>query len=441
MKNYTNEEAKEKRRFGITMSNETAKKLIYGTMLLALFAFSLYIRAVLPYPSELLPEDDSYKFAQDDSVYQIRFVELTVSYFPNRPMFDPFTFFPYGHIIHFGPMFSQLMAYFSLIFSFGSPDRHFIHTVALFFAPVLGALIIFPIYSIAKEVFDRRAGILAAMLIATQSGQFLSRSRMGFTDNEVAQMFFIVTTIALWIIALKKSRGVTIDDFLKRNWKAIKRPIVYSVLAGISFGMYVTSWVGGIMLILPITLFTIIQNVLDHMGGRPTEYLSVVGIISCLIPAFMVLPYANSATGLGGSVYSMLHPIILSFTVVVFAFLAGVSILAKKKNVPRLFYPFIIFALIVLGMVMFGLFAPSVFSPILSLFTVLNAPTGGGLTVAEKQPLGIEKFFTLFGIGPTFLFFFSLSWGLFLYTKFCGRTSLKKKSGIPGQCLCLSGVS
>ena len=148
--------------------------LIYGVILAFLFCLSLYIRAALPYNSVFGGE--FVQFGGNDPWYHLRMVELTVLHFPHRPFFDPFTHFPLGDRIHFGPFFDQMIAFCSLVVGLGSPTQHTIEVVHAFFPTILGALVVFPVYFIGKEVFDdRRVGILSAALIVIIPGQFLSR--------------------------------------------------------------------------------------------------------------------------------------------------------------------------------------------------------------------------------------------------------------------------
>jgi len=54
-----------------------------------------------------------------------------------------------------------------------------IDTIGAFFPAVMGALIVFPVYFIGKELINEKAGLIGAFMIAILPGQFLSRSVLG----------------------------------------------------------------------------------------------------------------------------------------------------------------------------------------------------------------------------------------------------------------------
>ncbi len=113
----------------------------------------------------------------DDSVFHMRLVENTIQFFPHRIFFDAFTLYPFGNSLHWGPLFDQAIAFLALvaglILNGGMPSQSTIDTVGAFFPAVIGALIVFPVYFIGKELLDNKAGLLGAFLIAILPGQFL----------------------------------------------------------------------------------------------------------------------------------------------------------------------------------------------------------------------------------------------------------------------------
>ncbi len=60
--------------------------------------------------------------AADDGVYHMRLLDNTLQHFPFRILYDPFTHFPYGNIIHFGPLFELIPAAVILHVRPGTPD-------------------------------------------------------------------------------------------------------------------------------------------------------------------------------------------------------------------------------------------------------------------------------------------------------------------------------
>jgi asparagine N-glycosylation enzyme membrane subunit Stt3 len=207
----------------------------YGALLAIIFAIALYIRAVLPHDSVFLA-DGTVRFGGNDPWYHLRIVEYILHNYPHTLTYDAFTEFPYGHFQHYGPLYDHTIAFISIVLGFGNPDMHLVNTVGAYFPAVLGALVVIPVYFIGKHLHNRGTGLLAALIIATLPGQFLSRSLLGFTDHHVAETLFSTATILFFMLALMSARAqnLSLSD-LNRNWHAIKYPLIYSIMAGVSY--------------------------------------------------------------------------------------------------------------------------------------------------------------------------------------------------------------
>jgi len=81
-----------------------------------------------------------------------------------------------GVIIRPDDRFFALLA--GLITNGAMPGQSTIDTIELLSA-VMGALIVFPVYFIGKELINEKAGLIGAFMIAILPGQFLSRSVLG----------------------------------------------------------------------------------------------------------------------------------------------------------------------------------------------------------------------------------------------------------------------
>ena len=154
---------------------------LYTVAIIILFAFMLYLRAVPAHDSVFTswPWIDGSTYvnvAEDDGVYHMRLLDNTLQHFPFRILYDPFTHFPYGNTIHFGPLFELIPATFLLIVGLGHPSQMLIQTVAAYFPTLLGALTVIPVYYIGKKLFGRPAGLIAALAIA-----FMKRSAAALT--------------------------------------------------------------------------------------------------------------------------------------------------------------------------------------------------------------------------------------------------------------------
>ncbi|MCZ7357449.1 MAG: oligosaccharyl transferase, archaeosortase A system-associated [Candidatus Methanoperedens sp.] len=370
----------------------TAKHLSY-VILFGIFLFSFYIRGITPIKTVF--QRGIVGFAADDSVFHMRLVENTIQFFPHRIFYDAFTYYPNGFHLHWGPLFDQMIAFLAimagLIMHGGMPPQSTIDTVGAFFPAVLGALTVFPVYFIGKELLDEKAGLLGAFLIAILPGQWLSRSVLGFTDNHVAEVFYLSLMMMFFVFAIKKSENITFDHWLKKDWAALKTPILYSLLAGISFGAYLLNWSNGVFFAVVFGIFVIVQYIIDHFKGRSTEYLGIVGIIAYLVAMIMVLPYVELSNGFDSGHYSLLHLTVTGGGALIFGFLSLVSREMNKREYSGLNYLVFVIGLILILIIFTKIFLPNLYgSTIGSLNFIFQGRAGGGLTIAEASPLTPE---------------------------------------------------
>jgi oligosaccharyl transferase (archaeosortase A-associated) len=367
-------------------------------LVILIFALSLYIRAVMPHDSVF--RNGLTLFASDDAVFHMRLVENTVKFFPNRIFYDAFTIYPYGYHLHWGPLFDQLIAFFSLAIGIGAPSEQTINIVGAYFPAVLGALVVFPVYYLGKIMFNKWAGLIAAFLVAVFPGQFLSRSLLGFTDQHVAEVFFSTLTIMFLAFALKKAREVnlTLESVLNKDWKVIKAPLTFSIIAGVMFGSYMLTWTAGVLFAGIIGVFIIIQHIIDHLKGKPAEYLGLIGAVSFLTAFIMVLPYVDPANKFDSGHYSYLHVIATLGIAIVFVLLSAASLFMKRKY-SNYYYPIAILAGIVAAFILLNAFIPELYNTLIGNISFMIAGrTGGGLTIAEASPLTSEQALYNFGM-------------------------------------------
>ncbi len=365
---------------GFSIKTKLSTNALYGLALAFICGIALLLRVYFPYDDVFV--GDWVKFKWFDSWYHMRLVENLVQHFPHRIYFDPYTFYPHGQSVFFAPFFDLLLGFFIWLFGLGSPSPRMIETVGAYFPAILGALVAIPVFFIGKELFNKKAGLIAAALVVILPGQFLLRSLLGFTDHHVAETLFSSTTILFLILAVKssKQKEISFDSLLTRDWAMLKKPLIYSLVTGISLGFYLLSWAGGALVIFIIFVFAFIQYVSDHIRGRTTDYLCIIGIPSLLIALLMILPFLGS--------YGEVDLQILSLLIGMLALLAlsGLSFLMTRMDMRRAYYPLALVVLGGIGLAAFYLIAPSVLNSVLDRLSVLR-PTGGAETILEARPL------------------------------------------------------
>ncbi len=384
-------------------ASKVGPKFITIIILVLLFAVALWFRAFLPYDKIFV--GDWIKFSSPDSYYHMRLVDNLVHNFPRYMKVDPYFLYPSatGEIeIHF---FDWLLASTSWIIGLGSPTQHTIDVVSVYIPVVLGALTIIPIYFIGRELFGRWAGVLAAGLLAILPGEFLGRSILGFTDYHVAETLFTTVTMLFLILAIKvaNQRQLTFSHLKRRDWATIRKPIIYSLLAGIFLGIYIFTWLGALLFVFIIFVYFVIQFIIDHLKHKSTAYLCFVSIIFFSVALIISLLISVSLLYWASLVIALLIPLVLS----------GISWLMASKKIKPVYYPL---TLLVLGLAGFGLFYlvnPSLLRSMLSAFRIF-APAGAQLTTMEMQPL----------ISSSYANPFMLAWGNYTTSFFISFISL-----------------
>ena len=358
---------------------ELIKKLPVFASLCIVFAISLFIRVVLPYNTVF---KDTVRFASDDAVFHMRLVEnaLFGEHFPHRIFFDAYTHFPYGDYLHFAPLYDQILIFGTWLIGFGSPTRELMEAAGAFYPAILGALVVFPAYIIGRELCNKYAGFLAAVLVATLPGQFLQRSIIGFTDHHVGEVFFSTIAVMFLILAIKKAKEeipdgtvlkwLTPSEWLRsRNtpflcyagailvlfqvmplgwwvfisfvlfllalvifslWQNPNSYVFYTVLAGMALGFYMLTWIAGLFFVFIFFIFGVIQYTVSGLKGKKTDYLGVVLTPVFFIPLLMIIPFFLNPSY---PYYQMVHIASLGIGVVVFGIPLLHRCLVRKEEI------------------------------------------------------------------------------------------------------------
>ncbi|PXF51310.1 MAG: hypothetical protein C4B55_02630 [Candidatus Methanophagaceae archaeon] len=348
------------------------ERLPVFNILYVIFGISLLIRTVLPY-DRVFVGGGRVMFGSDDPVYHVRLVEnlLFGGHYPHRIFFDPYTLYPHGDHLHFAPLFDQIPAFFTWLLGLGAPTQELMETVLAYYPAVLGALVVFPVYFIGKELYSRAVGLVSAFLIAILPG-FLFRSILGAADHHVAELLFSTVAMLFLVLALKEAKacgagGVTFEQLAaavaKRDFSSLRKVLVFIFLAGFSFGLYALTWVGCVLFVFIVFVALFAQFIFEHLRGNSTDYLCIVGVPVFLIPLLMISPFLNHS-----GMYSSVHTAsMLIGAVVVLVLSATSSVLARRKMVPYA-YLFVLLAEGIAILVVLRLATPSLYASFANAF-------------------------------------------------------------------------
>ena len=354
--------------------------VIIGIILAALCGISLYIRMAVPYDHIFV--DGSVWFMGTDAWYHMRHIENIAHNFPHINSFDPYMLYPGGGNAPVRPLFDLLTAGIIWFVSLGSPTQHIIDTVGAYIPAILGTLTLIPVYFIGKELFNRWVGVIAAALLVILPGEFLNRTLLGFTDHHAAEALFSTIAMLFFILALKQARQreLSFRQFLNRDWAIITKPLVYTLLAGIFLGIYLLSWVGGLLIVFIIAIYLVIQFIVDHIRHKSTDYLCIIGTLISFIAFIMLLPI------LGTSRMDSVYRASLIIAVIMPVALSGISRLMTRKSVKPAYYPLALFGLIGIGFAALYAINPVLLNSMLGKLSIFGQ-SGARLTILEAHPL------------------------------------------------------
>ena len=357
-----------------------AKRALYGTAIFLFFCFAMWVRVGPSYNAVL---GGSYVHFQDDANYHMRLIENMVQHFPHRISFDPYTQYPLGEAVPFAPFFDFLIALFIWVAGLGHPSLALTETMGAYYPAVLGALTVIPVYFIGKELFNNRnAGLLAAGLIAIASGEILNRSLLGFTDHHIAETLFSTIAMMFLIMTINRARASrpTFSNIKSKEWKNLKKPLLYSALAGLMLGIYLLSWIGGALFIGIILIYFVVQYLMDHLRKESTDYLFIIGMPMLLIALILTVPFLSVLF------YGNTFMVALGLGLIGIPILSGISFLMTRSNVNRYFYPVILVALAALVALLFYFVDRSLFTAMIDKFKVFT-PSTNALTVGEQHSI------------------------------------------------------
>jgi dolichyl-diphosphooligosaccharide--protein glycosyltransferase len=239
---------------------------------------------------------DNVLFQGYDELYHMRLITYSAHNFPHFLWFDSYIDYPYGFYVGWMPLFDLAIAFIIRLIAFGSPTTHTIETIAAMFPPVLGALTVFPVFLIGKELRDIKLGLLSAFLFAIIPAH-VEISRLGSTDHHVAEVFLFAMILLLLMLSIKRSEKI------KGIFSMDVYSLIFAVLAGIFVGVLVFTWSAAPIYIAIFSIYFIIQcgvnlyrktssNAIILIGtitGCTALFIAFILYLSDLIPLYQVV--------------------------------------------------------------------------------------------------------------------------------------------------------
>ncbi|WP_255196034.1 oligosaccharyl transferase, archaeosortase A system-associated [Halorarius litoreus] len=374
-------------------------------------AFSLWVRTR---GWQNFVRGDTVLFSGNDAWYHLRTVTYSVKNWPFVLPFDPWSGYPTGTSSgQFGTLYDQLIATAALIVGLGSPTEHQIAMTHLFAPAVFGALALVPAYFLTKRVSDRNGGLVAVLLLALSTGQFLTRGVVGFSDHHIAEALFLALSafgVATAVTVAAKEKPAY-ELVVARDWDALQHPVLWGALAGLFVTFYLWTWPPGVFFLGVLGVFFAIAMSVNQFRGVSPDHLAVpgitIGVVSGVLTLVTIDTMEFTATGL-----SLLQPMLAFGLAAGCAFLAALARVWDDRGIPATYYPLAVLGIAVVGAAVLALATPDFFgymvNQVLRIFGY--DATAQSRTVAEAQPIPLGSVAGFLGA----------SYGLAIYTALGG---------------------
>jgi dolichyl-diphosphooligosaccharide--protein glycosyltransferase len=358
-----------------------------GVTLVGLAAFMLWVR-MQSYDNFVT--DGRVVFSGNDPYYHLRQTSYTVRHWPATMPFDPWTYYPYGtNSNQFGTLYDQLVATAALVVGLGDPSQALIAKTFAVSPAVLGALLVFPTYYACRRLGGVYGGMFGAFVLALLPGSVLSRTLVGSADHQAMEMLAQMTTVLALMVALgvAKQEKPVYELVLDRDYEALRRPVGWAAVAGVSMGLYVWTWPPAIFLIAIAGAFFALKMSADYYNGRTPEPVAFVAVVSMVVTGVVAM-VPTTALDVSPTTWGPLQ------VVTAFAIAAGAVFLSwmarewDDRGLDRSLYPLTVGGIALVGATLTSLLLPDVWSTFATNFQrIVGFSAGAGTrTIREAQP-------------------------------------------------------
>lgn len=341
---------------------------------LALLVLGTFLLRTIPQWSKVFINGEVW-FRAVDPWFHMRLVDNMMVNWPLFMSHDMYAAYPGGSSVGFYP----LMAW--IITSFGKLGLNY-EVVGALLPPILGALILIPVYFLGRELFGRGVALVGCLLVALLPTELFHRSLLGFTDHHILESFLMVTVVLFLILAFRRNK-----------WR-------YIISAGVVLGLYLLNWHGSAFFLFILGVAFFAEFVHRLYKEEPLKPICKAMFATMVIALGISLPYV--LIGIGRNMSLLTSAILVVLTVALW----GLTPIIKSKK------KFLIAAgaTAAVGIVGLNFLAPILLgNPQANVWRLVSpAFWGGGTWIGEAQPLYLELWFPVFGIS-----LFMLLGGLF----------------------------
>ena len=186
---------------------------------------------------------------------------------------------------------------------------------------IWGALIVFPVFFLARDLWGRTAGLWAGFFTAI-SAPYIQRSVWGYADHDGFTMFFITLAFMFLVKAFRavKAREYVADwrkgesrmVGIKAAYTENKRAFLFASMAGLALTACALAWKGYPYALAVLAVAVGVQLIADHLRNRDSTATFLLYLVPLVI--VIVLPwllyYRVFPEFMDGTIYPSLYVLI-----------------------------------------------------------------------------------------------------------------------------------
>ncbi|MFQ5837175.1 MAG: carboxypeptidase regulatory-like domain-containing protein [Thermoplasmata archaeon] len=387
---------------------KTIRQTISVTLILGgIFALAVFIRAYFAYDLALR---DFLVSGGSDAFYYKRIIDYIVST-GKHLVRDEMLNYPFGMNNPRPPIYAWSVALIGILLGNvqGSLELG-IWQSFLFSTAFWGALTIFPTYFLARDIFGRRVGFVAAFFLAILPAH-IQRTPLSNGDHDALVLFFVVTAFYFFLRALGELKEKTwVDNWIRpttvyRGLRQLigenRRPVLLSIMSGTAIAVVALTWQGWAYAPVVVIAYFLVQLLVHKLRNQDP-----LGTLLCFTVAL------GTAHLLAAPYYIATGFVRTWFDVPLFLFAASVALGFLFAIFHRLPWMLVI-PPIVLGFGA-GLAIASLYSP--AVAQTLTSGLGYFVrtkvyeTIAEAQPPNLSQAILSFGAVTYYLSMVGIVW-------------------------------
>lgn len=301
---------------GATMIETSARSrwsaVVFGVVVLSIACAGVAVRSAALW--DVVFVGDDVRLQDNDPWYHLRRVHYQVRQFPDPLDVDPYSLHPRPQASVVAPLSDFLVSGITVaIFGRDATDEQ-VAAVCAVLPPLAAGLTVIAVYLLGVALYNRRTGLLAAVVVAICPSLFFLQSLMGAADHHVWEVLWSTGFLAAasHLVApwqpRRDAQGLSWDKLNSRRW-------VIQVIAGCLLAFYLMTWIGGIYFLAITGAWFVARHVVAHLRGRNTDrlWLTFVGVAPVALVFILLLtrPYPMRRLQRYGLVAVGLLPIVL----------------------------------------------------------------------------------------------------------------------------------